>query len=92
MQIIADNYSFPFCADSEGGMFGLYFTDKIPKNIKDIQSSNIGMFNKFFNYMLDNGVFFAPSAYEAGFISESHSERDFNKVYKLFRKFIESSI
>ena len=42
--------------------------------------------------MLDNGVFFAPSAYEAGFISESHSERDFNKVYKLFRKFIELSI
>ena len=92
MQSIADNYSFPFCADSEGGMFGLYFTDKIPKNIKDIQCSNISMFNKFFNYMLDNGVFFAPSAYEAGFISESHSERDFNKVYKLFRKFIESSI
>ena len=92
MQSIANNYSFPFCADSEGGMFGLYFTDKIPKNIKDIQSSNIVMFNKFFNYMLDNGVFFAPSAYEAGFISESHSERDFNKVYKLFRKFIESSI
>ena len=30
MQIIADNHSFPFCADSEGGMFGLYFTDKIP--------------------------------------------------------------
>ena len=92
MQSIAEKYSFPFCADSEGGMFGLYFTDKIPKNIKDIQSSNISMFNKFFNFMLDNGVFFAPSAYEAGFISQSHSEKDFNKVYKLFRKFIESSI
>ena len=91
MQSIAEKYSFPLCADSEGGMFGLYFTDKIPKNIKDIQSSNIGMFNKFFNFMLDNGVFFAPSAYEAGFISESHSEKDLNKVYKLFRKFIESS-
>ena len=42
--------------------------------------------------MLDKGVFFAPSAYEAGFISESHTQKDFDKVYKLFRKFIELSI
>ena len=49
-----------------------------------IISNNLNYFNKFFNYMLDKGVFFAPSAYEAGFISESHTQKDFDKVYKLF--------
>ena len=38
--------------------------------------------------MLERGVFFAPSPYEAGFISESHTQKDFKKVYKLFDKFI----
>jgi glutamate-1-semialdehyde aminotransferase len=40
--------------------------------------------------MLSNGVFFAPSAYEAGFISEAHTHKDFSEVYKLFTKFIKS--
>ena len=56
--------------------------------ITDIEKSNLHTFNDFFNYMLDNGVFFAPSAYEAGFISDSHTQKDFEKVYKLFDKFI----
>ena len=85
---IASKHKFPFSADSEGGMFGLYFTSEIPKNITDIEKSNLHTFNDFFNYMLDNGVFFAPSAYEAGFISDSHTQKDFEKVYKLFDKFI----
>ena len=88
MTVIASKHKFPFSADSEGGMFGLYFTSKIPKNITDIEKSNLHTFNDFFNYMLDNGVFFAPSAYEAGFISDSHTQKDFEKVYKLFDKFI----
>ena len=87
---IAKKNNYPFHADSEGGMFGLYFTNNKPKNIEDIKNSNIKHFNKFFNYMLSNGVFFAPSAYEAGFISEAHTQKDFSKVYKLFTKFIKS--
>ena len=92
MDQIAHKYKFPFCADSEGGMFGLYFTEKIPSNISDIEKSNLKTFNKFFGYMLDNGVFFAPSPYEAGFISDSHTKNDFERVYKLFEKFIKMSI
>ena len=87
---IAKKNNYPFHADSEGGMFGLYFTNNKPKNIEDIKNSNIKHFNKFFNYMLSNGVFFAPSAYEAGFISEAHTQKDFSEVYKLFTKFIKS--
>lgn len=92
MDQIARKYKFPFCTDSEGGMFGLYFTEKIPSNISDIEKSNLKTFNKFFGYMLDNGVFFAPSPYEAGFISDSHTKNDFERVYKLFEKFIKMSI
>ncbi len=87
---IALKHNFPFNADSEGGMFGLYFTSNKPINIDDIKKSNLKMFNAFFNYMLDNGIFFAPSPYEAGFMSESHSVRDLKKVYTVFRKFIRS--
>tara|TARA_B100001113_G_scaffold19138_1_gene14170 strand:- start:9580 stop:10866 length:1287 start_codon:yes stop_codon:yes gene_type:complete len=88
---IALDYNFPFNADSEGGMFGLYFTDKKPVNIDDIKKSNLKMFNSFFSHMLDNGIFFAPSAYEAGFMSESHSTKDLEKVYSVFEKFIRLS-
>ena len=88
---IASKYNYAFNADSEGGMFGLYFTHDIPKNIQDIKNSNLDEFNKFFIHMIKNGVFFAPSAYEAGFMSESHTERNLNKIYKLFEKFISNS-
>ena len=87
---IALKHNFPFNADSEGGMFGLYYTNKKPMNINDIKKSNLKMFNAFFNYMLDNGVFFAPSPYEAGFMSESHSLKDLKRVCTVFENFIRS--
>ncbi len=90
MKSIAEKHKFRFNADSEGGMFGLYFTKDIPNNIEDIKNSDIDIFNKFFNFMLDRGVFFAPSPYEAGFISQAHTDGDFKKVYKLFEEFIET--
>jgi len=90
MKSIAKKHKFKFNADSEGGMFGLYFTKDIPNNIEDIKNSDIDIFNKFFNFMLDRGVFFAPSPYEAGFISQAHTDGDFKKVYKLFEEFIET--
>ena len=72
-------------------MFGFYFTHDMPKNIQDIKNSNLEEFNKFFKHMLKNGVFFAPSAYEAGFMSESHTEQDLKKIYKLFEEFVLNS-
>jgi glutamate-1-semialdehyde 2,1-aminomutase len=73
-------------------MFGLYFTNKKPKNIEDIKKSNLGEFNRFFTHMINNGVFFAPSAYEAGFMSESHTNKDLEKIYRLFKSFIKLAI
>ena len=89
---IATDYKYDFHADSEGGMFGLYFTNKKPKNIEDIKKSNLDEFNRFFTHMINNGVFFAPSAYEAGFMSESHTNKDLEKIYRLFKSFIKLAI
>ena len=89
---IATDYKYDFHADSEGGMFGLYFTNKKPKNIEDIKKSNLDEFNRFFTHMINNGVFFAPSAYEAGFMSESHTSKDLEKIYRLFKSFIKLAI
>ena len=62
-----------FCADSVGGMFGLYFADGLPQNYADMARSNVDGFKTFFHGMLDKNVAFGPSAYEAGFVSAAHT-------------------
>ena len=62
-----------FCADSVGGMFGLYFSDGLPQNYADMARSNTDGFKTFFHGMLDKNVAFGPSAYEAGFVSAAHT-------------------
>ncbi|CAM2179560.1 glutamate-1-semialdehyde 2,1-aminomutase [Paraburkholderia sacchari] len=64
----------PFVADSVGGMFGLYFADKVPGSFAEVTKSDVTRFNRFFHQMLDAGVYFAPSAYEAGFVSSAHDD------------------
>ncbi|HEY8607298.1 MAG TPA: glutamate-1-semialdehyde 2,1-aminomutase [Noviherbaspirillum sp.] len=61
-----------FCADAVGGMFGLYFADRIPGSYKEMMASDKDRFNRFFHAMLDLGVYLAPSAFEAGFVSARH--------------------
>ncbi|MDR5778837.1 glutamate-1-semialdehyde 2,1-aminomutase [Caballeronia sp. LZ065] len=64
----------PFCADSIGGMFGLYFSDQVPASFAQIQQGDTLRFNAFFHAMLDADVYFAPSAFEAGFVSSAHDD------------------
>jgi glutamate-1-semialdehyde 2,1-aminomutase len=68
----ADKVSIPFAVDSVGGMFGIYFANQIPTSYESVTKSNIEAFKKFFHLMLDEGVYLAPSAYEAGFTSIAH--------------------
>jgi glutamate-1-semialdehyde 2,1-aminomutase len=65
-----------FCADAVGGMFGLYFSDAVPASFADVMASDRERFNRFFHAMLDAGHYFAPSAFEAGFVSAAHGEAD----------------
>jgi glutamate-1-semialdehyde 2,1-aminomutase len=70
----ADKAKIPFAVDSVGGMFGFYFTDHVPTSYEAVTKSNIEAFKKFFHLMLDEGVYLAPSAYEAGFTSIAHDD------------------
>jgi glutamate-1-semialdehyde 2,1-aminomutase len=64
----------PMCADSVGGMFGLYMMEKVPASFADVSMGNIDVFRRFFHGMLAHGVYLAPSAFEAGFVSDAHGE------------------
>ncbi|MFN8822081.1 MAG: glutamate-1-semialdehyde 2,1-aminomutase [Betaproteobacteria bacterium] len=61
-----------FCGDAVGGMFGIYFAPQVPGTYAQIMDTDKNRFNRFFHAMLDRGVYLAPSAYEAGFVSAAH--------------------
>lgn len=73
LQEIAKKYAIPFCADYVGGMFGFYFKETLPQNFAQVQLASQSQFQQFFHLMLDNGVYFAPSMFEAGFICIEHN-------------------
>jgi len=64
----------PFSTSSIGGMFGFFFSESLPNNFEDVVQSNDDMFKKFFYATLNQGIYFAPSKYEAGFISSTHNQ------------------
>jgi len=66
----------PFSAQSVGGMFGLYFGPDVPDSYEKVLACDKDRFGRFFHVMLDAGVYLAPSAFEAGFVSAAHTEDD----------------
>jgi glutamate-1-semialdehyde 2,1-aminomutase len=72
----AVKHGIAFSAQSVGGMFGLYFRAHCPRNFGEVMQCDTAAFNRFFHAMLAAGHYFAPSAYEAGFVSAAHSEAD----------------
>ena len=64
----------PFSTSSIGGMFGFFFSEHLPRNFEDVMQTDDAMFKKFFNAALNQGIYFAPSKYEAGFISSTHDQ------------------
>jgi glutamate-1-semialdehyde 2,1-aminomutase len=65
-----------FSAQAVGGMFGVYFSAKPPTSFAEVMQSDKEAFNRFFHAMLEAGVYLAPSAFEAGFVSAAHSDAD----------------
>ncbi|NMG35357.1 glutamate-1-semialdehyde 2,1-aminomutase [Azoarcus sp. TTM-91] len=72
----AREHGVAFSADTVGGMFGVYFSARPPASSADVMASDRERFNRFFHAMLDAGHYFAPSAFEAGFVSAAHTEGD----------------
>ncbi|HEX5639566.1 MAG TPA: glutamate-1-semialdehyde 2,1-aminomutase [Burkholderiaceae bacterium] len=64
----------PFAGDAVGGMFGIYFAPRAPASYAEVMQGDKERFNRFFHAMLDRGVYLAPSAFEAGFVSIAHDE------------------
>jgi glutamate-1-semialdehyde 2,1-aminomutase len=75
----------PFCADSEGGMFGFFFTDALPQNYATVMATDKERFNRFFHAMLERGVYLAPALYEAGFVSAAHAAADIDSTLSAAR-------
>jgi len=65
-----------FSAQSVGGMFGIYFRARPPASYAEVMQCDKEAFNRFFHAMLERGVYLAPSAYEAGFVSSAHTAAD----------------
>ncbi len=75
----ANEQGIPLSVNCAGGMFGFFFTsEKKVTTFEQVSNCNLDHFNQFFQTMLDHGVYLAPSAYEAGFVSAAHTIDDIN--------------
>ncbi len=72
----AKYHGVEFSAQSIGGMFGLYFRATPPTSYAEVMTCDKEAFNRFFHAMLDEGIYMAPSAFEAGFVSSAHTDAD----------------
>ncbi|CAN7204349.1 glutamate-1-semialdehyde 2,1-aminomutase [Massilia sp. LjRoot122] len=70
----AQENDIPFCGDAVGGMFGFYFSNSVPSTYGQMMAGDKERFNRFFHGMLDEGVYFAPAMFEAGFVSAQHTD------------------
>ena len=83
IQNAAHKYNIDLYVTYAGGMFGFFFTDQEKiKNYNQVKSCNNLMFENFFKIMLSKGIYFAPSSFEAGFISSKHSQKDISFTIK----------
>ena len=90
MTRVAREKGVKFCARSVGGMFGIYFSELPPNSFDEIMNSDREKFNKFFHSMLEQGIYFGPSAFEAGFVSAAHTEKDIDDTIEACRRAFES--
>ena len=74
-----------FSAQSIGSMFGIYFRDTPPTSFAEVMQCDRERFNRFFHAMLEQGVYLAPSAYEAGFVSAAHGPAELDATFKAAR-------
>ena len=79
LRIFAER-GFPASGGALGSMWGIFFSESPVRSFADAQASNVGRFRKFFHGCLSRGVFFAPSAFEAGFLSTAHRDGDIDET------------
>jgi glutamate-1-semialdehyde 2,1-aminomutase len=83
----AADAGIPLAIERAGGMFGFVFTDDGPvRSFAQVASADIERFRKFFHGMLDAGIYLAPSAFEAGFVSAAHGDAEIEATLDAARK------
>ena len=92
MKNIMNSAGIPFSTNQIGGMFGFFFSEKLPKNIEEVTETDDNLFSNFLNSCMNNGIYFAPSKYEAGFISFMHKELEIDKTLGIVKEIIKKGI
>ena len=92
MKNIMDTAGIPFSTNQIGGMFGFFFSEKLPKNIVDVSASDDDIFALFLNTCIRNGIYFAPSKFEAGFISTKHGNNEIHKTLEIIENIIKTGV
>ena len=90
LKSLAEEKGLPVYFTRVGSMFSVFFTANPVKNYQDAKKSNLTMFTKYFQNMLNNGIYLAPSQFEAGFISSAHTQEDLDKTLNAARKSFKS--
>ena len=80
MHQIMSSAGIPFSTNQIGGMFGFFFSEELPLNINDVSRTNDQTFSAFINACIKNGIYFAPSKFEAGFISSMHNNKEIDQT------------
>ena len=86
LQAAAQDTGVPFCCDWQGGMFGFFFCKTLPVNLPQVKQANSNLFRAFHQATLQRGFYFAPSAFEAGFMSSAHSLSDIDATVAAARE------
>ena len=92
MSKIMNSASIPFSTNQIGGMFGFFFSEELPKNIADVSESDDVIFASFLNSCIRNGIYFAPSKFEACFISTKHGTNEISKTLEIIEKIIKTGV
>ena len=92
MKNIMDTAGIPFSTNQIGGMFGFFFSEKLPNNINDVSASDDNIFALFLNACIRNGIYFAPSKFEAGFISTKHGNNEIHKTLEIIENIIKVGV
>jgi glutamate-1-semialdehyde 2,1-aminomutase len=86
LQRAASQVGVTFAAECAGGMFGMFFSQRAPRSYAEVMACDREAFNRFFHAMLNEGIYFAPSAFEAGFVSAAHTLADIDATVEAARR------
>ena len=92
MKTLMIESGIPFSINRIGGMFGFFFSEELPNNINDVAKTDDVLFSNFLNSCIRSGIYFAPSKYEAGFISAMHKDEEINRTLEIVKQIIQKGI